>query len=53
LGLKGRGWYPADDVGATVPFDAAIKSARAGALEHFPEKWTSGFPKKMRPRKGI
>jgi hypothetical protein len=22
-------------------------------LEHFPEKWTSGFPQKMRPRKGI
>jgi hypothetical protein len=20
-------------------------------LEHFPEKWTSGFPQKMRPRK--
>jgi hypothetical protein len=23
------------------------------SLEHFPEKWTSGFPKKMRPRKGV
>jgi hypothetical protein len=25
----------------------------ATSLEHFPEKWTSGFPKKMRPREGI
>jgi hypothetical protein len=40
-----------------VAADMAARQYRAGScargLERFPEKWTSGFPKKMRPRKGI
>src|SRR3954469_4863860 len=33
--------------------NAVIGGTSRRSLEHFPEKWTSGFPKKMRPRKRI
>jgi hypothetical protein len=41
------------DDGAAGREDGGGRARKQRRQEHFPEKWTSGFPQKTRPSKGI